>query len=433
MKGSDQPPSNNTTSKKRFLKRGRSRDEGVDIVRNRLLSQADNLSKASAEQDAAAAPQKGSSTIAVIAAICGNVLVGIVKFIAAFITGSQAMISEGIHSIVDSGNGILVLFGIHQSKKPSDEDHPFGYGKELYFWTLVVAVLIFAVGGVISLVEGVSHLVHIEDARLSDPLPSLVILGISAVIEGTTLAVAVKQFNLARGNVSPLKFIDHCKDPSLYTVVLEDTAAETGLLIAFAGIVASHVTGNPLYDSLASIAIALLLMVVAAVLLTQTKALLIGEGLNKPQTRRVIEIVESDENVVDCGRVLSMFLGPHDMLLTIDANFSPSVPAVQILRSIDRIEAGIRAEFPDATRVFIEVESLKSVQDQALAFEMMESDDEEEEREREEREASGEEDQPAFIEFIQGKLDDIFEDEDEALDDRRNTRVDEEDDLKRPR
>ncbi len=433
MKGSDQPPSNNTTSKKRFLKRERSRDEGVDIVRNRLLSQADNLPEAPAPQDggAAAAQQKGSSTIAVIAAICGNILVGIVKFIAAFITGSQAMISEGIHSIVDSGNGILVLFGIHQSKKPSDEDHPFGYGKELYFWTLVVAVLIFAVGGVISLVEGVSHLVHIEDARLSDPLPSLVILGISAVIEGTTLAVAVKQFNLARGKVSPLKFIDHCKDPSLYTVVLEDTAAETGLLIAFAGIVASHVTGNPLYDSLASIAIALLLMVVAAVLLTQTKALLIGEGLNKPQTRRVIEIVESDENVVDCGRVLSMFLGPHDMLLTIDANFSPSVPAVQILRSIDRIEAGIRAEFPDATRVFIEVESLKSVQDQALAFEMMESDDEEEEREREEREAADDE-QPAFIGFIQDKLDDIFED-DEALDDRRDTRIDEEDDLHRMR
>ena len=143
--------------------------------------------------------------------------------------------------------------------------------------------------------------------------------------------------------------------------------------------------------------------------------------------------MESDENVVDCGRVLSMFLGPHDMLLTIDANFSPSVPAVQILRSIDRIEAGIRAEFPDATRVFIEVESLKSVQDQALAFEMMESDDEEEERERGEREASGDEDQPAFIEFIQDKLDDIFEDEDEALDDRRNTRIDEEDDLKRLR
>ncbi|MDO4853916.1 MAG: cation diffusion facilitator family transporter [Coriobacteriia bacterium] len=434
MKGSDQPPSNNTTSKKRFLKRERSRDEGVDIVRNRLLSQADNLPDAPAPQDggAAAVQQKGSSTIAVIAAICGNILVGIVKFIAAFITGSQAMISEGIHSIVDSGNGILVLFGIHQSKKPSDEDHPFGYGKELYFWTLVVAVLIFAVGGVISLVEGVSHLVHIEDARLSDPLPSLVILGISAVIEGTTLAVAIKQFNLARGKVSPLKFIDHCKDPSLYTVVLEDTAAETGLLIAFAGIVASHVTGNPLYDSLASIAIAVLLMVVAAVLLTQTKALLIGEGLNKPQTRRVIEIVESDENVVDCGRVLSMFLGPHDMLLTIDANFSPSVPAVQILRSIDRIEAGIRAEFPDATRVFIEVESLKSVQDQALAFEMMESDDEEEEREREEREAAGDDEQPAFIEFIQDKLDDIFED-DETLEDRRDTRIDEEDDLHRMR
>lgn len=386
MKGSDQPPSNQTysgsESHSHRSRMGEVRDKKrVDAVRDMLMEQAEETPTQKTGQEATKPPkEKGSSVVAVVAAIIGNVLVGIVKFIAAFITGSQAMISEGIHSIVDSGNGILVLFGIHQSKKPSDEDHPFGYGKELYFWTLVVAVLIFAVGGVISLVEGVSHLIHIDQAHLSDPLPSLVVLGIAAVIEGSTLAVAVKQFNLARGDVSPLKFIDHCKDPSMYTVVLEDTAAETGLLIAFLGIVASHVLGDPVYDAAASILIAVLLMVVAAVLLTQTKALLIGEGLTKPQTRRVVEIVESDVNVVDCGRVLSMFLGPHDMLLTIDANFSPSVPASEILRSIDRIEAGIRSEFPDATRVFIEVESLKQVQKQAIEFELMESDEEDEER-----------------------------------------------------
>lgn len=387
MKGADQPPSNqinpvSTGADPRRTHKGLLRDKKrVDAVRDMLMEQADELSDSNptASLRKEKPKQEGNSVVAVVAAICGNILVGIVKFIAAFVTGSQAMISEGIHSIVDSGNGILVLFGIHRSKKPSDEDHPFGYGKELYFWTLVVAVLIFAVGGLISLIQGVAHIVNLDQAHLSDPLPSLVVLGIAAVIEGCTLGVAIKQFNVARGDTPPLRFIHHCKDPSLYTVVLEDAAAETGLLFAFLGIVASHLTGNPMYDAIASIAIALLLMAVSTVLLSETKALLIGEGMTKPQIRRVVEIVESDANVVDCGRVLSMFLGPHDILLAIDANFSPDAPARQILQSIDRIEAGIRSEFPDATSVFIEAESLKQVQKQAIEFELMESDAEEEE------------------------------------------------------
>ena len=152
--------------------------------------------------------EKGSSTIAVAAAIIGNILVGIVKFIAAGLSGSQAMVSEGIHSIVDSGNGILVLFGIRQSKKGSDEDHPFGHGKELYFWTLVVAVLIFAVGGGISLVEGLSYLVNITpETHLGDPTLNIIVIVAAMIIEGTTLGIAIKQFNLARGDMGPIKFI----------------------------------------------------------------------------------------------------------------------------------------------------------------------------------------------------------------------------------
>jgi len=328
--------------------------------------------------------EKGSSTIAVIAAITGNILVGIVKFIAAALSGSQAMVSEGIHSIVDSGNGILVLFGIRQSKKPGDEDHPFGHGKELYFWTLVVAVLIFAVGGGISLVEGIGYLLDITpDTHLGDPTLNIIVITVGMIIEGTTLGIAVKQFNLARGDMGPIRFIRYCKDPSLYTVVLEDTAAETGLVLALLGNVLAHVFDNPYFDGIASVLISFLLMGVALILLTETKELLIGEGLNKPETRDVIEIVESNPYVVDCGRVLSMYLGPHQLLITIDANFDLESDAVDILRAVDDIEAQIYERFPDATRVFIEAEGIRQVRAQSALFEKMESEAEEEELEAE--------------------------------------------------
>lgn len=328
---------------------------------------------------AASAEEGGNSTVAVVAAICGNILVGIVKLIAAALTGSQSMVSEGIHSIVDSGNGILVLFGIRQSQKGADEDHPFGHGKELYFWTLVVAVLIFTVGGGISFIEGVNYLRAVTpDTQLADPTLNIVIICIAAIIEGVTLTIAIRQFNKARGDMGPLEFIRYAKDPSLYTVVLEDSAAETGLLFALLGVVLSHVFQNPYLDGIASILISLLLMTVGMVLLVQTKRLLVGEGLNKPETRRIIEIVESNPHVVDCGRVLTMYMGPHQLLITIDANFNLNSSAQDILHAVDDIEAGIRAEFPDATRVFIEVESLRNVRAQAREFEQMESEAEEE-------------------------------------------------------
>jgi hypothetical protein len=195
--------------------------------------------------------------------------------------------------------------------------------------------------------------------------------------------VAIKQFNLARGDMGPIKFIRHCKDPSLYTVVLEDTAAETGLLLAFIGVVFGHFLENPYIDGVASVLISFLLMAVALVLLTETKNLLIGEGLNKPETRDVIEIVESNPYVVDCGRVLSMYMGPHQLLITIDANFDLDADAIDILRAVDDIEIQIYQRFPDATRVFIEAEGIRQVRAQSQLFEAMESEAEEEELEAE--------------------------------------------------
>lgn len=317
------------------------------------------------------AEQKGESRIAVIAAIAGNILIGIVKFIASAISGSSAMMSEGIHSIVDSGNGILILLGIKRSEKGADEEHPFGYGKELYFWTLVVSVLIFALGGGLSIMEGIRAMMeaHAGTRELGDPTVSYIVILASFIIEGISLIIAFKQFNRARGAVRPMAFIKQAKDPSLFSVVLEDTAAEIGLIIAASGIFFGHLFNNPYLDGGSSVVIGLLLCVVAFILLRETKGLLVGEGLLHEELLKIRAIVESDANVQACGRILTMYFGPEDLLVSIDAAFRQNVSARDVLISIDQIENNIKAEFPMATRVFIEAESLRMTQWQRTSLE----------------------------------------------------------------
>lgn len=308
---------------------------------------------------------KGESTISVIAAIVGNILVGIVKFIAAAISGSAAMVSEGIHSIVDSGNGILVLYGIHASKKKPDLEHPFGYGKTLYFFAFIVAVLIFALGGGVSIVKGITAYQSASTAELGDPTLNYIIILLAMAIEGTSLAIALRQVYREKGDQSLWQFIRKGKDPSHFTVVLEDSAAEAGLLVALIGVFGAHSLNNPHIDAIASIIIGLLLVVVAVILLRETKGLLIGEGLDGKEIEEVINIVEKDECVRKCGRVLSMYMGPEDMLLTLDIAFLPDATEVEVMRSIDRIEAAVAKRFPQANRIFVEVESLRNVSLQA--------------------------------------------------------------------
>ena len=306
---------------------------------------------------------KGESPRAVIAAVLANIAIGIVKFIAAGISGSSAMISEGIHSIVDSGNGLLILFGMKRAERRPDLEHPFGYSQELYFWTLVVAVMIFALGGGLSMYEGMHRIMEITPkTTLGDPTVNYIIIGISAIIEGMSLSVALREFNAARGDVSPLRFIRDAKDPSLFTVVLEDSAAEIGLLFAFLGTLLGHVLNNPYFDGIASVLIGVLLACVSVVLLRETKGLLIGEGLSASELRRVGAIVEEDPHVLKCGRVLSLYLGPHDMLLTIDATFDEEADRNAIDQSIDDVERAIVREFPQTTRIFIEPENLRATQ-----------------------------------------------------------------------
>lgn len=308
---------------------------------------------------------EGESPVAVIAAVAANIAIGVVKFIAAAISGSSAMFSEGIHSIVDSGNGLLILLGIKRSERPADSQHPFGNGKELYFWTLVVSILIFALGGGVSIWEGVKAIQHVgPDTQLGDPTIAYIILAISAVIEGTSLTIAIRQFNKARGTTSPLNFIKEAKDPSLYTVVLEDSAAEAGLLVAFLGLFFGHLLNNPYLDGVAAIVVGLILCCVATILLRETKGLLIGEGMNAAELDEVRALVEADEAVDTCGRILTMYMGPHNLVVAVDAGFNSACTAEQVLQAIDRIEVQIAQRFPQTDTVFIEAEGIRQIRAQ---------------------------------------------------------------------
>ena len=304
------------------------------------------------------ATQSGSR-IAVVAAIIGNLIIAIIKFVAAAITGSSAMISEGIHSLVDTGNGCLVLLGMNRAKQPADESHPFGHGKSLYFWTNIVAISIFGIGGGMSLYEGISHIRHVAPAaQMGDPTAAYIVLAISFLVEGGSFTVAIKHFLQAKGDKGAWQFIKQSKDPSLYTVVLEDSAALLGLVFAFLGIFLGHLFNNPYLDGVASIAIGLLLMSVAGILASRTKGLLLGEGVNPDELADIRRRVESDPAVERAGDILTMYMGPHDLLVNMGVCFVAGTTAEQMHEAIHRIEADLRSAYPETNRVYIEAESL---------------------------------------------------------------------------
>jgi cation diffusion facilitator family transporter len=298
----------------------------------------------------------GESKTAVVAAVVANLAIAIAKFTAATITGSSAMIAEGIHSLVDTGNGGLLLFGMKRSARPPDVEHPFGHGKALYFWSLIVAMSIFGIGGGMSLYEGISHLQH--PSPLENPLWNYVVLGISFVIEGFSFRVAIKQFNRARGEKGAWEFIRGSKDPSLYTIVLEDTAALLGLAVAFVGVFLGHAFSNPYIDGAASIVIGVLLMSVAWLLGVETKGLLLGEGVDEDARDELRAVVQADSAVEGVTEILTMYLGPSDLLVNLGVRFSPGLTTEQIHEAVHRIESALIAAKPEIRNVYIEVESL---------------------------------------------------------------------------
>jgi len=297
-----------------------------------------------------------SSPWAVYAAIAGNLAIAVTKFVAAAFTGSSAMISEGIHSVVDTGNGLLLLFGIHKSKRPADDRHPFGHGKELYFYTLIVAILIFAVGGGMSVYEGISHLRH--PSALSDPTWNYVVLGLAAIFEATAWTVAYREFRKTRGQRNLWSAVRASKDPTTFTVLFEDTAALLGLLVAFVGVLLGHLLGNPYLDGAASIVIGLILGVVAVLLAYESKGLLIGEAADPATRRGIRQLAEADPAVERIAPPLTMHFGPHEVLVNLDIQFRREATAAEVEQAVDRLEKAIRTQHPVVSRIFIEAESL---------------------------------------------------------------------------
>lgn len=302
---------------------------------------------------------KGDSRIAVFAAIIGNLIIAMIKFAAAAITGSSAMISEGIHSLVDMGNGCLVLLGMNRAKQPADESHPFGHGKSLYFWTNIVAISIFGIGGGLSLYEGISHIRYVEPgAPMGDPTAAYIVLGISFIVEAASFTIAIRHFLQAKGELGAWQYIMKSKDPSLYTVVLEDSAALLGLIFAFLGIYLGHLFNNVYLDGVASIAIGVLLTSVAWILASRTQGLLLGEGVDPDELADIRRRVESDPAVECAGDILTMYIGPHDLLVNMGVCFVAGTTAEQMHKAIHRIEADLQSAYPEINRVYIEAESL---------------------------------------------------------------------------
>jgi cation diffusion facilitator family transporter len=302
---------------------------------------------------------KGESKIAVIAAVIGNLVIASIKFIAAVLTGSSAMLSEGIHSLVDTGNGVLLLVGMRRSLAPADAEHPFGHGKELYFWSLIVAISIFGIGGGMSAYEGIRHILH--PSHVANPWPSYIVLAVSVVVEGASFLVAVREFNAARGKVGVREFIRTSKDPSLFTIVFEDSAAMLGLLVAFLGIFLGQLTGSPYFDGAASVIIGLILASVAFLLVRESKGLLVGEGVEPAMLVCMRDLVSAEQAVDACGHVRTMYMGPNDLLVNLDVAFLPGMPAEKIHGAIGRIEGSLKRAYPEIGRVYIEVDSFKDV------------------------------------------------------------------------
>ena len=297
---------------------------------------------------------QGSKKV-IYAALVGNGLIAVTKFGAAAVTGSSAMLSEAVHSVVDTGNQILLLYGLKRAARPADGAHPFGYGMELYFWTFVVAILIFAVGAGISIYEGISKL--LAPHPISSPHVNYIVLAIAMVFEAAAWWVAFKEFNRSKGRLGYLAAVRQSKDPTVFTVLFEDSAAMLGLIAAFIGIFLSDRLGMPALDGAASIVIGLILGGTAVLLAYESKGLLIGEGARPAVIAGIRKIASGKAGIERVNELLTMHLGPRDVLLTLSLDFDDQISAGQVERAISEMESEIKAAYPEVTRVFIEAQS----------------------------------------------------------------------------
>jgi len=291
----------------------------------------------------------------VIAALIGNSLIAVTKFGAAVYTGSSAMMSEGIHSLVDTTNQALLLYGIKRSARPADDMHPFGYGREIYFWAFVVAVLIFAVGAGVSIYEGVSKLAH--PTPVENAFVNYIVLGLAFVFEACAWWVAFREFNRMKGTLSYFKAIRVSKDPAVFTVLFEDTAAMLGIVVAFTGIWFGQLTGQLWMDGAASVVIGFILAIVAAILAIECKGLLIGEGATEAVVTNIRALVREHSADATVNELLTLQMGAQDVLVTMSLDFDSGLTSDDVERLVSELEDKIKTAHEEVTRVFIEAQS----------------------------------------------------------------------------
>ena len=296
----------------------------------------------------------------IYAALAGNSLIAATKFAAAAATGSSAMFSEAVHSLVDTGNQLLLLFGLHRARRPADAAHPFGYGKEVYFWAFVVAMLIFGLGAGISLYEGLDKLANPHP--VSDGYVNYIVLGAAILFEGASWWVALREFRATKGALGYLEAVRNSKDPTVFTVLFEDSAAMLGLFIAFAGIGASQITGNGSYDAMASIGIAVVLAATAGFLAFECKGLLIGEGANPAVVAGIEALATENAGIKRLNEIRTLHFGPEDVLVTLSLDFVDEIDAGDVESIISTMEQRIKQAYPEVTRVYIEAQSWSSHQ-----------------------------------------------------------------------
>lgn len=293
----------------------------------------------------------GGSRMVIYAALAGNLAIALTKFAAAFFTGSSAMLSEGVHSLVDTGNGGLLLYGMHRAARPADSTHPLGHGRELYFWSFIVALLVFALGAGVSFYEGVVHILAPEP--VSNVKVNYIVLGLSFLFEGSSWLVALKEFRKQKGRQGWLQAVQSSKDPSVYTVLFEDSAALLGLTVAFAGILAAEIFEMPELDGAGSIGIALILGATAIFLARESKGLLIGEPASPEVQRKVLAIVQQDPAVQRANGVLTVHMGPEEIVAALSVEFEDHLAAPEIEACVERIEARLKKEMPEIARLFV--------------------------------------------------------------------------------
>jgi cation diffusion facilitator family transporter len=303
----------------------------------------------------------GERPIVIYGALAANLGIAVAKFVAAAVTGSSAMLAEGIHSAADSGNELLLLLGLKRSRRPPDEQHPYGHGKELYFWSLIVAILLFSVGGGISLYEGVTHLM--KPHPLESATPNFIVLGIAFVFEFASFAIGVRKLRAESPGLSLWAAVRASKDPSVFMVVGEDLAALLGILAAFGGVALAQITGRPEFDAAGSVVVGIVLCAVSVLLASESRALLIGESGGRALARSVREIASSDPSVCRVGAPLTMQLGPREVLLNLDVEFKPDLTMSELRAALVRIEESLRRAHPEITRMFLEAASLRGTSD----------------------------------------------------------------------